>query len=120
MKTRRFIERIVDDAYPQEITASNEVIDDLARQVEEDVRRKGYPDKIKGTYTYNDGGSVTFSLEFIGLPETGVASSSEGKRSEVYDVVPVSVDFTAVEDTDRFPVALSEEDFHKKIKGYTD
>ena len=117
---RSFIERIVDDSTTGQIKPSKEVLENLARQLVEDIEDKGYPEFVKGTYEYDDPETgIAYSLDSYVFPYTTEVSAPDGKWDELPKIVPVEVRLSAFDsEGEEHPVDFSFKDIESILKGY--
>lgn len=117
---RSFIERIVDDSTTGQINPSQEVLENLAKQLVEDIEDKGYPEFVKGTYDYEDPKTgITFSLDSYVFPYTTEVAAPDGKWTELTKIVPVEVKLLAFDsEGEEQPVDFSFKDIESILKGY--
>lgn len=117
---RSFIESIVDDSTTGQINPSQEVLENLAKQLVEDIEDKGYPEFVKGTYDYEDPKTgITFSLDSYVFPYTTEVAAPDGKWLELTKIVPNGVSLSAVDaEGEEQPVDFSFKDIEPILKGY--
>lgn len=117
---RKFIERIVDDSTTGKIKPSNEVLENLAKQLVEDVEDKGYPDHVSETYEYTDPASgITFYLDAYVFPVTVEVTAPDGKWEELKKLTPNGVYMSAMnEDGEELDVDFTFKDLEPILKGY--
>lgn len=117
---RSFIERIVDDSTTGKIKPSQEVLEDLAKQLVEDIENKGFPEYVKGTYESEDPETGTmFYLDSYVFPYTTEVDAPDGKWLELSSIVPNGVSLSAVDaEGEELSVDFSFKDLEPILKGY--
>ena len=117
---RSFIERIVDDSTTGQIKPSQEVLENLTKQLVQDIEDKQFPEYVKGIYEYEDPETgIMFYLDAYVFLYTKEITELDGKWTELVGIVPNGVRLSAVDaEGEELSVDFSFKDLEPILKGY--